>query len=185
MCAHAGGCTCAHVSVSACVRECLRARERACALASAHAGSWAGAHVHTHTSGMPASMMQWLMQWQCQSKERHFHELVFGRATTARKPLALNRLLPAAYGRFQKEYDPGWQRRRGPRGSCRNGRSCDLPFLRANALVLGPLVLAPLVLAPLLASVVGDETQRVVRALSARCRSVSLIFSSWFATILF
>ena len=119
-------------------------------------------------------MMQWLMQWQCQSKERHFHELVFGRATTARKPLALNRLLPAAYGRFQKEYDPGWQRRRGPRGSCRNGRSCDLPFLRANALVLGPLVLAPLVLAPLvlaplvlaplLASVVGDETQHVVGA---------------------
>jgi hypothetical protein len=130
-------------------------------------------------------MMQWLMQWQCQSKERHFHELVFGRATTARKPLALNRLLPAAYGRFQKEYDPGWQRRRGPRGSCRNGRSCDLPILRANALVRGPLVLAPLVLAPLMASVVGDETQGVVRSFSARCRSVSSVFASWFATILF
>ena len=40
-------------------------------------------------------------------------------------------------------------------------------------LVLAPLVLAPLVLAPLLASVVGDETQRVVvasRLSSARVR---------------
>ena len=105
------------------MHECLRARVRACSHARLRGltctGSWAGAHVRAHTNGMPASLMQ---RQNASQKVRaptsmssfgmSNHSLHAARA----KALAAGHLrslpegvhspglLPATYGRFQKEY---------------------------------------------------------------------------------